>query len=193
MVTQLSTSHRLSQLDNAAGFRLTFKALCLVCATLAGGLGSVGSLAQNTDFDVKVEPLTAIDRQYMSQQRNATEQLANRLGRRLTGDAERDIDTLQRLLDEGWVRQSDTETLQGMGMVMGDLLAKRLDMDWVVYRDTKGRSRALRYRDTDTFLFPITMISRRHESGSDRRLRSLYDETVSETIPRLPGGKWLIP
>ena len=186
MVTQLSTSHRLSQLDNAVGFRLVFRALWLLCAALV----SANALAQNTDFDVKVEPLTAIDRQYMSQQRDVVEQLANQLGRRLTGDAERDIDTLQRLLDEGWVGQSDTQTLQGMGMVFGDLLAKRLDMDWVVYRDTKGRSRALRYRDTDAFLFPVTMISRRHESGSDRRLRSLYDDTVAETLPRLPGGRW---
>jgi len=34
------------------------------------------------------------------------------------------------------------------------------------------------------------MISRRQEAGSDRRLRPLFDETVAETRPLLPGGKW---
>ena len=65
-----------------------------------------------------------------------------------------------------------------------------LDMDWVVYRDKKGRSRALRYRATDVFLFPVTMISRRYEVGSNRQLKPLFDETVSETRRLLPGGKW---
>jgi hypothetical protein len=77
-----------------------------------------------------------------------------------------------------------------MGVVFGDLLGDTLDMDWVVYRDNKGRSRALRYRTMDIFLFPITMISRRQEASSDRRLKPLFDETVTETRALLPGGKW---
>jgi len=42
----------------------------------------------------------------------------------------------------------------------------------------------------DIYLFPMTMISRRQEGGSDRHLKPLFDETVSETRRLLPGGKW---
>ena len=87
------------------------------------------------------------------------------------------------------VPASDTLTLQAMGLVFGGLLGNRLSMQWVVYRDDKGRSRALRYRDLDVFLFPMTMISRRVEGDSDPRLRHLFEETVAETRSLSPGGK----
>ena len=154
----------------------------LICAPL--------SVAQPPDFEVVIEPLTLIDRQFMTAQRERVEQLANRLGRGLTTNIDRDLDTLQRILDDRMVPSDDTLTLQAMGLVFGDLLGQRLDMDWVVYRDRKGRSRALRYREIDIFLFPITMISRRQEAGSDRRLKSLFEEIVVDTRPQLPGGKW---
>ena len=126
----------------------------------------------------------------MAEQRMRVEQLANRLGRGLTGVVERDLDTLQRILDDRMVPTEDTLTLQAMGVVFGDLLGERLDMDWVVYRDNKGRSRALRYRQMDVYLFPVTMISRRQEGGSGRRLKPLFDDTVRDTRLLLPGGKW---
>jgi hypothetical protein len=42
----------------------------------------------------------------------------------------------------------------------------------------------------DVYLFPVTMISRRQEGGSGRRLKSLFDDTVRDTRLLLPGGKW---
>jgi hypothetical protein len=190
MVPQLSTSDELSQPLRSrflSGFlkRLggtSIVSALLICAPL--------SVAQPPDFEVVIEPLTLIDRQFMTAQRERVEQLANRLGRGLTTNVDRDLDTLQRILDDRMVPSDDTLTLQAMGLVFGDLLGQRLDMVWVVYRDRKGRSRALRYREIDIFLFPITMISRRQEAGSDRRLKSLFEEIVVDTRPQLPGGKW---
>ena len=190
MVPQLSISGRVSQLHNARFFGFG-KQLVQSLVMLALTLGSASLChAQGADFEMQVEPLTAIDRQFMTEQRGRVEALANRLGRGLTGNVDRDLDTLQRILDQRMVPTSDTLTLQAMGLVFGDLLGDRLSMQWVVYRDRQGRSRALRYRDLDVFLFPMTMISRRQEAGSDRRLRPLFDETVAETRPLLPGGKW---
>ena len=190
MVPQLSTSDELSQPLRSRFLSRFLKRLggtsivsaLLICAPL--------SVAQPPDFEVVIEPLTLIDRQFMTAQRGRVEQLANRLGRGLTTNVDRDLDTLQRILDDRMVPSDDTLTLQAMGLVFGDLLGQRLDMDWVVYRDRKGRSRALRYREIDIFLFPITMISRRQEAGSDRRLKSLFEEIVVDTRPQLPGGKW---
>ena len=146
------------------------------------------SIAQTPDFDVSIEPLTAIDRQFMTDQRQRVEQLANRLGEATT-NVDRDLDTLQRILDDRMVPADDTDATSD-GLVFGDLLGQQLDMDWVVYRDRKGRSRALRYREMDIFLFPVTMISRRQEGGSDRRLKPLFEEIVVDTRRQLPGGKW---
>ena len=190
MMSQLSTSEAVSQ-PNKTRFSTNYlRRLIVLFISPALFVCTSWSVAQSPNFDVLIEPLTAVDSQFMADQRMRVEQLANRLGRGLTGVADRDLDTLQRIVDERMVPAEDTLTLQAMGVVFGDLLAERLDMDWVVYRDNKGRSRALRYRQMDVYLFPVTMISRRQEGGSGRRLKSLFDDTVRDTRLLLPGGKW---
>ena len=192
MVRQLSTSDRVSQPRIACqSFRRISRMGLILCA-LTLSIGSSSSFSQSTDFELKIEPLTNIDKQFMTEQRRRVEQLANRLGRNISGIEARDIDTLQRIIDERLIATDDTLSLQAMGVVLGDLLANRLDMDWLVYRDRKGRSRALHYRGTDVYLFPVTMISRRQGVGSDRKIQSVYDEVISTTLPRIPGGKWLL-
>ena len=190
MVSQLSTSEAVSQPQKKRFSTHGLRRLLVLFTLPALSVCTSWSVAQNPNFDVLIEPLTAIDRQFMADQRMRVEQLASRLGRGLAGAADRDLDTLQRILDERLVPAEDTLTLQAMGVVFGDLLGDHLDMAWVVYRDHKGRSRALRYRQMDVYLFPVTMISRRQEGGSERRLKPLFDHTVHDTRLLLPGGKW---
>ncbi|MDX1733054.1 MAG: DUF3806 domain-containing protein, partial [Halioglobus sp.] len=74
-------------------------------------------------------------------------------------------------------------------VILGEHLARDLDMHWVTYADKLGRSRALRYRDSDTFLFPITMISRRREVDNTATVREIYDRAyaiVDRQRPQLP-------
>jgi len=73
-----------------------------------------------------------------------------------------------------------------MGIVLGDLLAQELGMDWVIYEDEAGRSRALRLGDTDNFLFPATMISRRREAGNLQPVVEIYRGAVEAIEPLLP-------
>ena len=125
--------------------------------------------------EVVITELSYLDRRYMSQQRDSVMELtAAHLGRRLNGDTDNDLELLQMLLDRDVVRPDMTRELQAMGIVLGDLLAQDLGMDWVVYEDAVGRSRALRYGDTDNFLFPATMIARRQEGGSDTPVADIY-------------------
>ena len=190
MVSQLSTSEAVSQPQKKRFSTHGLRRLLVLFTLPALSVCTNWSVAQNPNFDVLIESLTAIDRQFMADQRMRVERLANRLGRGLTGVADRDLDTLQRILDDRLVPAEDTLTLQAMGVVFGDLLGDHLDMDWVVYRDHKGRSRALRYRQMDVYLFPVTMISRRQEGGSARRLKPLFDDTARDTRLLLPGGMW---
>lgn len=143
-----------------------------------------------TEVEVRIEPLSAIDQQFMTEQRNRVEVLANRLGRRLSGDTERDLDTLQTIISRDLINRDDRLSLQALGVVFGDLLASELDMHWVVYRDRAGRSRALQYRNDATYLFPVTMISRRVEAQSPRPVADLFQTTVNDTRRLLPGARW---
>jgi len=123
----------------------------------------------------RIGDLSAMDRRFMDQQRELIENIAERhFGRSFSGNRERDIALLQDILDERLVRPDETRELQAMGVILGDLLAGELGMHWVIYEDEVGRSRALRYRDSENYLFPITMIARRREAGSDTPVAEIY-------------------
>lgn len=138
----------------------------------------------------EVTPLEPIDRQYMQQQRDSIDALSRaRFGTPLSGNRDRDLNLLQRLLDSGAVTANQKSELQAMGVVLGDLLAAELDLHWVVYEDRYGRSRALRFKNTDEYLFPVTMISRRREAGNNKRVDEIYRKArdiMLEARPALP-------
>ena len=73
-----------------------------------------------------------------------------------------------------------------MGIVLGDLLAADLDLHWVIYRDNVGRSRALRYRQSDEYLFPATMISRRREADNRKTVADIYQKAYDIMAARKP-------
>ncbi len=132
----------------------------------------------------RIDQPSLLDRRYMDQQRELIDELGRSLyGQGLRNRRDDDLALMQRLLDEGRVRPGQTRELQAMGVVMGDLLATELDMQWVVYEDRSGRSRALRYQGSDNYLFPITMISRRWEAGSRTPVAEIYQTAVSHIEP----------
>jgi hypothetical protein len=148
---------------------------------------SLDSLAQRTPI---IGKLSKLDLKFMAQQRDTLQDLAaTNLGRQFSGNRDRHLELLQSLLDKNLVRADQTRELQAMGVIMGDLLSAEFDLHWVIYEDNLGRTRALRYRDSDNFLFPITMISRRREVGNQATVPDIYQKAsdiIAANIPALP-------
>lgn len=191
MVAQLSTTQTKTQLTILRPvIRTLVMLLAVSAAPVERAMAQVGGWQQPSEVEVRIEPLSAIDQQFMREQRQRVEALANRLGRKLTGTTVRDLDTLQTILNRELIDREDRLTLQALGIIFGDLLAKDLRMTWIIYRDRAGRSRALKYRDEAIFLFPVTMISRRVEAQSARPVADLYQETLEDTRKQLPGSQW---
>lgn len=152
------------------------KALFLLLA-LTSAEGAFGS-------EAVLEAPGQLDHAYMAQQAARIDELAARqLGRRLQGD-DSDLDLLQTLLDRQVVRAGDELNLQAMGIVLGDLLAGEYRLDWIIYKDDRGRSRALRIGRDNQVLFPSTMISRRIKAGADVDIRAIYN-SAGATVERV--------
>jgi len=147
-------------------------------------------LAASAQSAAKIGELSPTDRQFMTQQRDLLQDLAAReLGRSFSGNKDNDLQILQLLLDKRLVKPDQPRELQAMGVVMGDLLAADLDLHWVIYEDAQGRSRALRYKESDEYLFPVTMISRRQEAGSNTPVAEIYRkayDTMAAVKPPAP-------
>jgi len=56
----------------------------------------------------------------------------------------------------------------------------------VIYKDKLGRSHALQYRDSDNYLFPITMISRRREADNLKPVADIYAKAESAIRAVIP-------
>ncbi len=96
----------------------------------------------------------------------------------LRGDR-RDLLTLQMLVDKKFIKPGDVQTWQGMGMVFGDLLVKEFALHWVSYQDDLGISKALRYKKTDNYIFPVTLFSKRVEFNENVDLLKIFDNLAA--------------
>ena len=134
--------------------------------------------------------LSVVDTQFMASQRASIDDVVRRnFGSGFNGNKEHDIALLQRSLDAKLVTPTQTLELQAMGIILGDLLAEDLGMHWVVYQDKLGRSKALRYRETQEYLFPVTMISRRREVDNREPVADIYQrayDIINSRKPALP-------
>lgn len=161
------------------------KALTFTLVIIANGLMIQGAWTQ--EREPRISELSIIDRDFMESQRRDVDALARTyLGRQVRGEKDNDLEVLQQLLDRQLVKRDEAVMLQGMGVVLGELLREELGLRWVIYEDQLGRSRALRLGQTDHYLYPITMISRRYEVGAPVDVRAIYDKAVSLMQPHLP-------
>lgn len=133
--------------------------------------------------DVKVTDLQYPDHSFLKSQR----ELANRISSFATGYSFKgtkfDLETLQRIVDKKVIPKTETKRLQALGVILGDVLKNELGLNWKVYEDSLGRSRALCVRNTNRCLFPVTMISRRYEVGATVNMESIYSKAKGIILP----------
>ena len=146
--------------------------------------------AQRTRF----ESFSGVETRRTREQRQLIEELARRhIGTPITGGSSLDdLRVIQEILDKGILKQGQTYELQALGVALGDVLARQLGLSWVTVVDELGRSRVLRFRETQNLIFPVTMISKRVEVGVRFQVRELYDiarRNVEEFTMRADGGR----
>jgi len=153
--------------------KFTFSFAVLAALLLTATPGAVAALEKPP----VIEKISVIGSARMTSQRALIDDLVSRnFGSGFNGNKTHDIALLQRTLDRNLVTSDQTPELQAMGVILGDLLAQELGMHWVTYQDQLGRSKALRYRDSQNLLFPITMISRRIEVGNRTPVAEIYQK-----------------
>ena len=136
--------------------------------------------------------LEAIHLSHGKNQRTDVKRMFLDIGHRLHTDKS-DLPVMQRILRLRKIQRTDVASQQALGLVFGDILAKELDLDWVIYQDDEAtckkkglryescKSRALRYKDSNIVIFPVTMISRRYKAGIDVDVVSLHNKIVKNT------------
>ncbi len=136
--------------------------------------------------DPVVEELRWVDNGFLERQRQQIDEITRfEYGSRLNG-TRTDLRLLARIIDDGLINQTERQKLQAMGVALGDVFVNELNLQWRVYEDRSGKSRAVCLPDTNHCLFPVTMISRRMEAGIKPDPNVLYQRGVEMIQPYLP-------
>ncbi len=144
---------------------------------------------------VEVNDLTMGQRAIMSaKRRSAKDLLARQLGIVKINGSKEDLRALQQVVDRKILAKSQVEEWQGIGILFGDILAKEFNLKWVQYEDEYGANKALRYRNTDNYFFPVTLFSKRVKFDEAIDMFDVYaklEKEIGEVIeferrPKLP-------
>ena len=121
------------------------------------------------------------DHNYLALSRKRlTQKTQTFFGTQFHGARAHDIPLMQRLLDEKKITATQRQLLQDMGVILADVILSEFNVKWVIYYDKHGRSRALQLKHSDYFFFPVTMISRRAETGLAVDIEALYQQVAKK-------------
>jgi hypothetical protein len=138
------------------------------------------------EFDVEEVPATVKDltlgQRYSldTQRRETMDLIARRLGvLNLKGDKS-DLKVLQNLVDRKAIGSDDVRGLQSLGIVFGDVLVNEYGLSWVSYEDDVGTSKALRWKKTENYVFPVTLFSKRAQFKENINMTGVFEEIGAE-------------
>ena len=138
------------------------------------------------EFDVEEVPATVKDlslgQRYSldTQRRETMDLIARRLGvLNLKGDKS-DLKVLQNLVDRKAIGRDDVRGLQSLGIVFGDVLVNEYGLSWVSYEDDVGTSKALRWKKTENYVFPVTLFSKRVQFKENINMTGVFEEIGAE-------------
>lgn len=138
------------------------------------------------EFDVEEVPATvkelSLGQRYSldTQRRETMDLIARRLGvLNLKGDKS-DLKVLQNLVDRKAIGRDDVRGLQSLGIVFGDVLVSEYGLSWVSYEDDVGTSKALRWKKTENYVFPVTLFSKRVQFKENINMTGVFEEIGAE-------------
>jgi hypothetical protein len=138
-------------------------------------------------MEQRIEPPNQDDVDRIARQLIATEEIVYTATAQNLSGSEDDLDALQSTLDMGHLTANQTFELQCLGLAFGRvILASAEGFDWAMVEDEYGRDPALRYKETELLVFPLTMISRRIEDGEHVELLELLRGLRERTAELAP-------
>ncbi len=163
--------------------------LCLCCSVAAESPAAKEYLLEdlkNYEFENEREELIIEDLSVLqsyaldSQRKELRDLLARKLGVLSLEGNKNDLPALQQLILAGGFERKDVRAWQSLGIVFGDILVAEHGLKWISYEDDLGKSKALRWRQTDNFVFPVTFFSKRIHFKERFTISEVYEQISRE-------------
>lgn len=93
--------------------------------------------------------------------------------------SEKDLVSVQRLIDDGSIRTKDILEAQCVGVVLGHVFVERTSMRWKRVANSFGDMISLHDDSIHFTLYPFTMVSKRLEGGREIDLVALFEDLAT--------------
>lgn len=129
----------------------------------------------------KITALSEVDQRRLRDQRAVVERyLGDQDSKQKYRTAAGKLGTIRAILQGGAFKPEQTYELQCLGIVLGDAFVQELGMEWIMVEDEHGRDPAVRMPGTSVILYPLTMISKRVESGEPVDVFELFNGVAAQ-------------
>ena len=153
---------------------------CVSCIPCLAGAAGLSSMLPESNARFEVRALDVSHQYILSRQRSRMQDLAQRhLGAEFRGDR-RDLQLLQRLSDLMPSASTNLSDWQAAGVILGDVIANETNLHWVTVEDELGSSRALQWKRSQNFVFPVTLLSRRVQFNQALDVEAVFDQVLAE-------------
>ena len=103
--------------------------------------------------------------------------------------SEEDVPYLDLVLSKGPYTESPADELTILGSVLGDVIARMLGMEWIVFTDEEGTSFALAHPTKHVYSFPQDLLLKRAEKGTLGTISELYGPLVDSLRSEIEHAK----
>jgi len=106
------------------------------------------------------------------------------LGKASFTGGDSDLKVIQALLDHPNFDKSQGAVIEGLGIIFGGILARKLGFQWVSVTDKYGSTPALHHIEANISLFPKDMIIKRIDRGEAVNVMYLF-HSLCEEVPKM--------
>jgi hypothetical protein len=159
---------------------------CRLAAAVIAGLYAVCALAANPSRinELSTEDQTRLQRGRVLIQRYLADDDARAKYQTVPGK----LGALRAIMKIEPLHPARKDLMEAMGVVVGDTFVQDMGFRWVAIENESGRHVVIRYRRTNIFLYPLTLISERVQRGERFDALDLYNDLAADVEDAIAAG-----
>jgi hypothetical protein len=135
---------------------------------------SLLTVAMANDDKMQFFPLDKPTIADLSRERESIGRYAKLVGGEFTA-SESDLAVIQAIIDNGLIKKNDAKSFEALGLILGDIIVGKYELEWVIIRDSYGTDVVLKPDNQEVSISAHSMILKRIEQGEKIHVKGLYD------------------
>jgi hypothetical protein len=166
---------RFALIMQLARMRCCVVALLLLCASASFGANPLRIV------ELSAEELARLNRSRVLIQRYLPDPDSRSKYQTVPGK----LGTIRAIMRVDPVTPARRDLMEALGVVMGDTFVQDMGFHWAAIETASGRQIVIRYKRSNIFLYPLTMVAERVQRGERVDALELYNDVAADVEERI--------